>query len=50
MVAGVNKALDAGQSLSGAKISGPQMAGIPAEFYDPKAAKPAGGFLRKLLG
>ena len=50
MVAAVNKSLDAGQSLSGAKIAGPQMTGIPAEFYDQKATKAAGGFLRKLLG
>ena len=52
VVGAVNRALNAGESLAGAKISGPKMLGIPAEFYDPgvKPAKSAGGFLRKLLG
>lgn len=52
MVDGVNQALNAGDSLAGAKMSGLKMLGIPAEFYDPgvKAGKPAMSFLRKLLG
>ncbi len=49
MVAAVNKALSDGQSLTGATLPGPAMAGIPAEFYDPKA-KPAPSFWRKLVG
>ncbi len=50
MVAVVNKALDSGQSLSGATIAGPAMAGIPAEFYDVKPKPVATSFWRKLVG
>lgn len=52
MLAPVNDLLNTGRSVKGVKVDGPVIAAIPAEFYDPgvKAAKPAGGFLRKLLG
>lgn len=49
MVATVNAALNAGQSVAGAKIAGPAIAGIPAEFYERKA-KAATSFWRKLVG
>ncbi len=42
----VNKALNAGQSLDGAVLSGPSMLGIPAEVY----AEPKASWWRKLLG
>ena len=50
MVAAVNMALASGQSLAGAKIAGPAMAAIPAEFYDVKAKPAATSFWRKLVG
>ena len=50
MVAVVNKALDSGTSLDGVRLPGPQMAGVPAEFYDAKPTKAGGGFWRKLVG
>ena len=50
MVAAVNQALASGQSLSGAKIAGPAMAAIPAEFYDAKAKPAATSLWRKLVG
>ena len=46
----VNDALNEGRSLTGAKIAGPAMANIPAEFYDPKAKPAATSFWRKLVG
>ena len=52
MLAPVNDLLNAGRSVKGVAVAGPVIAAIPAEFYDPavKPTKPAGGFLRKLLG
>jgi len=52
MLAPVNDLLNEGRSVTGVKVAGPTMAGIPAEFYDPgvKAAKPATSFWKKLVG
>jgi hypothetical protein len=50
MVAAANKALNDGQSLGGATMSGPAMIGIPAEFYDAKARPAATSFWKKLVG
>ncbi len=49
MVGAVNKALNDGASLDGARLSGPAMMGVPAEFYEAKP-KSGGGFWRKLVG
>ena len=50
LVDAVNKALNAGDSLAGAKMGGPKMLGIPAEFYDLKAKPAATSFWKKLVG
>ena len=50
MVDAVNKALNAGAPIAGARMSGPKMLGIPAEFYDVKAKSAATSFWRKLVG
>ena len=50
MVAAANQALSDGVKLSGVKFAGPAMAGIPAEFYDPKARPAATSFWKKLVG
>lgn len=43
----VNRALDAGESIDGAKLSGPALNGIPAEVYE---AKPRPWWRRVLRG
>jgi len=50
LVQAVNAALDSGKSLDGVRIPGPQMTGLPAEFYDVKPKAAGGGFWRKLIG
>ena len=50
MVEAVNKALNAGRSLAGAQIAGPEMLGIPAEFYEMPAKPTAKSFWKKLVG
>jgi hypothetical protein len=50
MVSAANQALSDGVKLSGVKFAGPAMAGIPAEFYDPKARPAATSFWKKLVG
>jgi hypothetical protein len=50
MVDAVNKALNAGRSLTGAQIAGPEMLGVPAEFYEMQAKPAAKSFWKKLVG
>ncbi len=49
VISAVNESLDTGASLTGAKVSGPALLGVPAEFYEEPKAK-AGSFWRKLVG
>ena len=49
LIDSVNKALNAGSSIDGAKLGGPALNAIPAEIYEP-TAKGAGSFWRKLIG
>jgi hypothetical protein len=46
MIDGVNNALNAGESIDGATLSGPALIGIPAEVYEPKSKSLWQRFLR----
>jgi hypothetical protein len=46
MIDVVNKALNAGDSIDGATLSGPALVGIPAEVYEGKSKSPWQRFLR----
>jgi hypothetical protein len=48
MVDVVNNALNAGESIDGATLSGPALVGIPAEVYEVKSKSPWQRFLRGL--